>query len=141
MENYQVQFRDLLKRAVSEPGTISATYSAFHHFSIGNQLTALFQCSLRNIPVGPISTLAESILPRGEQKQNSYVSLLSLCSSSPYSSPCLLRLLTASNPVPLTVRFWLFFFPGIASTWRSRARNASPISFVPRAFLKPAVRR
>jgi hypothetical protein len=29
MENYQVQFRDLLKRAVSEPGTISAAYSAF----------------------------------------------------------------------------------------------------------------
>jgi hypothetical protein len=57
MENYQVQFRDLLKRAVSEPGTISAAYSAFHDYSIGNQLAALFQCSLRRIPVGPISTL------------------------------------------------------------------------------------
>ena len=57
MENYQVQFRDLLKRAVSEPGTISAAYSAFHDYSIGNQLAALFQCSLRKIPVGPISTL------------------------------------------------------------------------------------
>jgi hypothetical protein len=59
MENYQVQFRDLLKRAVSEPGTISAAYSAFHHFSIGNQLAALFQCSLRKIPVGPIATLKD----------------------------------------------------------------------------------
>ena len=57
MENYQIQFRDLLKRAVSEPGTISAAYSAFHDYSIGNQLAALFQCSLRKIPVGPISTL------------------------------------------------------------------------------------
>jgi len=54
MENYQVQFRDLLKRAVLEPGTISAAYSAFHHYSLGNQLAALFQCSLRRIPVGPI---------------------------------------------------------------------------------------
>ena len=27
MENYQVQVRDLLKRAVSEPGTISAAYA------------------------------------------------------------------------------------------------------------------
>jgi hypothetical protein len=36
MENYQVQFRDLLKRAVSEPGTISAAYSAFHNYSIGS---------------------------------------------------------------------------------------------------------
>ena len=52
MENYQVQFRDLLKRAVSEPGTISAAYSAFHDYSIRNQLAALFQCSLRKIPVG-----------------------------------------------------------------------------------------
>jgi hypothetical protein len=57
MENYQVQFRDLLKRAVSEPGTISAAYTAFHDYSIGNQLAALFQCTLRKIPVGPIATL------------------------------------------------------------------------------------
>jgi hypothetical protein len=42
MENYQIQFRDLLKRAVSEPGTISAAYSAFHNYSIGNQLAACF---------------------------------------------------------------------------------------------------
>jgi antirestriction factor ArdC-like protein len=59
MENYQVQFRDLLKRAVSEPGTISAAYCAFHNYSIGNQLAALFQCTLRKIPVGPISTLKD----------------------------------------------------------------------------------
>jgi hypothetical protein len=59
MENYQVQFRDLLKRAVSEPGTISAAYSAFHDYSIGNQLAALFQCTVRKIPVGPISTLKD----------------------------------------------------------------------------------
>jgi hypothetical protein len=59
MENYQVQFRDLLKRAVSEPGTISAAYSAFHNYSIGNQLAALVQCSVRKIPVGPISTLKD----------------------------------------------------------------------------------
>src|SRR5262249_35548677 len=54
MENYQLQFRDLLKRAVSEPGPISAAYSAFHAYSIGNQLAALVQCSLRKIQVGPI---------------------------------------------------------------------------------------
>jgi hypothetical protein len=60
MENYQVQFRDLLSRAVSEPGTISAAYSAFHAYSIGNQLAALFQCTMRKIPVvGPISTLKD----------------------------------------------------------------------------------
>jgi hypothetical protein len=59
MENYQVQFRDLLKRAVSEAGTISAAYFAFHDYSIGNQLAALFQCTVRQIPVGPISTLKD----------------------------------------------------------------------------------
>src|SRR5262245_26427880 len=60
MENrYDVQFRDLLRRAVSEPGTINQAYSAFHNYSIGNQLAALVQCSLRKIPVGPISTLKD----------------------------------------------------------------------------------
>src|SRR5215467_16129942 len=60
MENrYDVQFRDLLRRAVSEPGTISQAYSAFHNYSIGNQLAALVQCSLCKIPVGPISTLKD----------------------------------------------------------------------------------
>jgi N-terminal domain of anti-restriction factor ArdC len=57
MESYQVQFRDLLKRAVSLPGTISAAYTAFHDYSIGNQLAAWAQCTSRKIPVGPISTL------------------------------------------------------------------------------------
>src|SRR5215467_3045572 len=60
MENRcEIQFRDLLRRAVSEPGTISQAYSAFHNYSIGNQLAALIQCSLRKIPVGPISTLKD----------------------------------------------------------------------------------
>ena len=57
MENLRYSFVIYLKRAVSEPGTISAAYSAFHDSSIGNQLAALFQCTLRKIPVGPISTL------------------------------------------------------------------------------------
>jgi hypothetical protein len=56
---YDLQFRDLLKRAVSEPGTISAAYSAFHNYSIGNQLAALTQCAVRKIPIGPISTFKD----------------------------------------------------------------------------------
>jgi hypothetical protein len=35
-------FSDLLKSAVTEPGTISAAYTAFHNYSLGNQLLALF---------------------------------------------------------------------------------------------------
>jgi hypothetical protein len=57
MENYQ--FRDLLRRAVSEPGTLSAAYSAFHEHSIGNQLAAFVQCTVRKTPVGPISTFKD----------------------------------------------------------------------------------
>ncbi len=32
-------------------------YSAFHPYSIGNQLLALFQCYVRGLPTGPINTL------------------------------------------------------------------------------------
>jgi hypothetical protein len=50
------QFSDLLSRAVTEPGIISRAYTAFHGYSIGNQLLALFQCAARQIEPGPIAT-------------------------------------------------------------------------------------
>jgi antirestriction protein ArdC len=49
-------FADLLQKAVTEPGIISQAYSAFHGYSIGNQILALVQCAQRGIPPGPIST-------------------------------------------------------------------------------------
>src|SRR3954470_1338535 len=49
-------FAFLLQRAVSEPGLISRAYSAFHGYSIGNQLLAMFQCMARGIEPGPIAT-------------------------------------------------------------------------------------
>ena len=50
------QFADLLNRALTEPGVISRAYTAFHGYSIGNQLLALMQCAERGIPPGPIAT-------------------------------------------------------------------------------------
>jgi N-terminal domain of anti-restriction factor ArdC len=50
------QFVDLLNRALSEPGLISRAYSAFHGYSLGNQILALVQCAERGIPPGPIAT-------------------------------------------------------------------------------------
>jgi hypothetical protein len=52
----QATFADLLARAVTEPGIISTAYTAFHGYSIGNQLLALVQCVERSIAPGPIST-------------------------------------------------------------------------------------
>jgi len=49
-------FAELLRTAVSEPGTISTAYSAFHNYSLGNQLLALAQCLARGIPPGPLAT-------------------------------------------------------------------------------------
>jgi antirestriction protein ArdC len=49
-------FADLLARAVSEPGVISAAYRQFHNYSIGNQLLAWAQCLARRIPPGPMAT-------------------------------------------------------------------------------------
>jgi len=46
----------LLRQAVHEPGRIHAAYTAFHPYSFGNQLLALFQCTRRGLDPGPIAT-------------------------------------------------------------------------------------
>jgi hypothetical protein len=50
------QFAELLNRALSEPGVVSPAYTAFHGYSLGNQILALVQCADRGIPPGPIAT-------------------------------------------------------------------------------------
>src|SRR6476660_9887587 len=49
-------FADLLSRALTEPGIVSRAYSAFHGYSLGNQLLAFVQCAERGIIPGPIAT-------------------------------------------------------------------------------------
>ena len=49
-------FADLLRSAVTEPGTISTAYRQFHNYSLGNQLLAWGQCLARDIQPGPIAT-------------------------------------------------------------------------------------
>jgi hypothetical protein len=46
----------LLVEAVNKPGMIMETYSAFHEYSIGNQILALVQCQLRGLEPGPVNT-------------------------------------------------------------------------------------
>jgi hypothetical protein len=46
----------LLVEAVNKPGLIMKAYSAFHSYSLGNQLLALVQCQLRGLKPGPINT-------------------------------------------------------------------------------------
>ena len=46
----------LLSEAVTKPGLVLEAYSAFHNYSLGNQLLALVQCQRRHIQPGPIKT-------------------------------------------------------------------------------------
>jgi N-terminal domain of anti-restriction factor ArdC len=46
----------LLIEAVTKPGLIMKAYSAFHSYSIGNQILALVQCQMRGLQPGPINT-------------------------------------------------------------------------------------
>jgi antirestriction protein ArdC len=55
MDN-QTRWTELLQQAVMEPGLILRAYSAFHGYSLGNQIAAIFQCQLRGIEPGPINT-------------------------------------------------------------------------------------
>jgi len=47
----------LLVDAVNKPGVIMKAYSAFHNYSVGNQVLAIVQCQLRGFQPGPINTL------------------------------------------------------------------------------------
>jgi hypothetical protein len=49
-------FAELLDRALTEPGQIHSAYFAFHGYSLGNQLLAMFQCAERGIQPGPLAT-------------------------------------------------------------------------------------
>ena len=55
-EQFSPQWSQLLKEAVAQPGLLLKAYSAFHGYSIGNQLLALVQCQMRGIQPGPICT-------------------------------------------------------------------------------------
>jgi antirestriction protein ArdC len=46
----------ILTQAANTPGMMLEAYSAFHDYSVGNQLLALAQCQLRGITPGPIKT-------------------------------------------------------------------------------------
>jgi antirestriction factor ArdC-like protein/uncharacterized protein DUF955 len=46
----------LLIEAVKKPGLMMQAYSAFHNYSIGNQILAIVQCQLRGLVPGPINT-------------------------------------------------------------------------------------
>jgi N-terminal domain of anti-restriction factor ArdC len=49
-------FRAILETALTQPGTLSTAYAAFHNYSLGNQMLALMQCEARGIPPGPLAT-------------------------------------------------------------------------------------
>jgi hypothetical protein len=61
------QWSRLLSEAVSKPGLLLAAYSAFHNYSIGNQVLALVQCQQRGIKPGPLATFP------GWKEKNRYV--------------------------------------------------------------------
>jgi antirestriction protein ArdC len=67
----------LLMEAVTKPGLIMKAYSAFHQYSVGNQILALVQCQMRGLHPGPINTFPKwkdlgRFVKRGERA-------LSLC--------------------------------------------------------------
>jgi hypothetical protein len=47
---------NLLQEAVSKPGLMLSAYSAFHNYSVGNQVLAIVQLSERGIQPAPINT-------------------------------------------------------------------------------------
>jgi N-terminal domain of anti-restriction factor ArdC len=52
----QAQWARLLHEALTTPGLLLQAYSAFHNYSVGNQVLALVQCKQRGITPGPLAT-------------------------------------------------------------------------------------
>ena len=73
----QAKWQELLVDAINLPGKIIAAYTAFHSYSIGNALLALYQCHQRNLTPGPLNTY------KGWQELGRYVNkgehALTLC--------------------------------------------------------------
>jgi hypothetical protein len=46
----------MLETAVRQPGLLLKAYTAFHDYSLGNQVAAMVQCTTRGIEPGPINT-------------------------------------------------------------------------------------
>src|SRR5262245_56985698 len=55
-EENNIVWSELLKSAVNEPGLILQAYTAFHNYSIGNQIAAIIQCKRRGIEPSPLNT-------------------------------------------------------------------------------------
>ncbi len=72
----QPDFAALLKTVTTEPGVVSKAYFAFHGYSLGNQLLAMFQCMERGIAIGPIATYKRwAALGRQVQKGSKAIEL------------------------------------------------------------------
>src|SRR5437764_10528176 len=56
MTTQQQKWSDLLIQAVTQPGMILKAYSAFHGYSLGNQIAAMIQCVQRGLTSGPLNT-------------------------------------------------------------------------------------
>lgn len=56
MDKKCVPWAELLNQVVTVPGCISKAYSAFHSYSLGNQMLAYTQCAQRALEIAPIAT-------------------------------------------------------------------------------------
>ena len=50
------QFTQLFREALTQPGMVNAAYRAFHQYSIGNQMLAAVQLTMRGLPLSPIAS-------------------------------------------------------------------------------------
>lgn len=101
-------FADLLSRVLIEPGVVSRAYSAFHEYSLGNQILAFVQCAERGIPPGPLSTFP------GWREKGRYVrkgeKAITLCQPvtvkrKPTDHPSAVSALNAEQPAETFMRF------------------------------------
>lgn len=76
MNDQKTNWSQLLSEAVTKSGKLSNCYEAFHGYSFGNQMLAMFQCEARGLSVGPIATFQRwKELGRNVKKGSKAISL------------------------------------------------------------------
>lgn len=55
--NANLNYAAAIAQALTDPGIISKAYSAFHNYSLGNQILAAIQLAERGLPLSPLASL------------------------------------------------------------------------------------
>jgi hypothetical protein len=125
-ERQYATWGELLQEGIEKPGRVLEAYSAFHNYSLGNELLALEQCIRRNLQPGPLNTY-RGWLERKRQVCKGEKGI-TLCMPMPFkgaAQPDVVQDETAETQTRYAFRFRAYWF--VLAQTEGEDTHASPI--------------